>query len=49
VSQSEIRAEIKRLKATLKSREKARKAQFRLDRWRREHRHTSLNRYAIQH
>jgi hypothetical protein len=29
--------------------ERKRRAQFRLDRWRRERRHLSLNRYAITH
>lgn len=29
--------------------ERARRRQFKLDRWRRERRHLSLNRYAIQH
>jgi hypothetical protein len=32
-----------------KAAERARRRQFKLDRWRRERRHLSLNRYAIQH
>lgn len=32
-----------------KAAERARKRQFKLDKWRRERRHLSLNRYAIQH
>jgi hypothetical protein len=46
---AEVRAEIKRLKVALKEYQRARRRQFQIDRWRRERRHLSLNRYAIQH
>ena len=34
-------------KKAAKARERARRRQFQIDRWRRERRHLSLNRYAI--
>lgn len=43
---AEVRAEIKRLKSALKEHQRAKRRQFQIDRWRRERRGISLNRYA---